>query len=172
MLFQPTPPHRGRRSHYSRSTTPRRDFNPRPHTGGDPKGSRLYPGQYHFNPRPHTGGDCKGKFIVPICRISTHAPTQGATVIWIKPLKITKFQPTPPHRGRLYHGDHRGNASVDFNPRPHTGGDVKDIQTIAMDLDFNPRPHTGGDEKPCCKTPCKAISTHAPTQGATATIMS
>ena len=53
--------------------------------------------------------------------ISTHAPTQGATALLVCCTSPTKFQPTPPHRGR------RPNAPIPillqrFQPTPpHRG---------------------------------------------------
>ncbi len=80
-------------------------FNPRPHMGGDkavanvaakkmmfqstpPHGGRPTAGPpahvaASFNPRPHMGGDFLIVFQLQINYVSIHAPTWGATNIYI-----------------------------------------------------------------------------------------
>ena len=79
-----------------------KNFNPRPHTGGDLSSTTSSPGPPIFQPTPPH----RGRLTFPVHR----SRSKG-------------FQPTPPHRGRL--GTKilfRRNSN--FNPRPHTGGDL------------------------------------------------
>ena len=124
--------------------------------------------KFDFNPRPHTGGDRRPVGAVPPADISTHAPTPGATISLTSTWKRWEFQPTPPHRGRPGPWAKQGQHA-DFNPRPHTGGDMpSSSRAVSSTEDFNPRPHTGGDMvmRRQLRRPLR-ISTHAPTPGAT-----
>ena len=102
--------------------------------------------QQYFNPRPHTGGDpAEREAWRQALEISTHAPTPGATrqvVHAVNKADISTHAPTP---GATRSLPGISDQRTDFNPRPHTGGDV-------IFARFLPEIH---------------ISTHAPTPGAT-----
>ena len=113
--------------------------------------------------RPSMG--CSFKFAF---RISTHAPTKGATVsVHDKSHWRKKFQPTLPQRER--HCNYRSSMPrTDFNPRSHKGSDTIRNKPRFFCIHFNPRSHKGSDEArnhPSSGKP--PISTHAPTKGAT-----
>ena len=79
------------------------------------------------------------------CRdISIHAPTRGATALYVSSYCSSQFQSTLP-RGERLRFRHSRAAVINFNPRSHEGSDY------FMDM---------GDR-------FKAISIHAPTRGAT-----
>ncbi len=143
----------------------------------------------NFNPRPHTGGDWSKKLTYTSFNISTHAPTQGATFVQsptVASFVISTHAPTQgatllgyaDSRGLMIstHAPTQGATRVwawsacpidDFNPRPHTGGDILHLFIVLSNikfqptpphrgrpmcttcpllfLHFNPRPHTGGD---------------------------
>ena len=100
--------------------------------------------------------------------VSIHAPTRGATLT--KPLfcKTVSFQSTHPHGVRLngrsayvwtpseFQSTHphgvRPKSCIGtsmaprcFNPRTHTGCDLKDCGILLSHASFNPRTHTGCD---------------------------
>ena len=98
-----------------------------------------------FNPRTHTG--CDVHFVVAkfIIRVSIHAPTRGATDIHPPSIFSGVFQSTHPHGVRLLSSCRATRAIRCFNPRTHTGCDLR--QVIELDLWI--------------------VSIHAPTRGAT-----
>ena len=132
---------------------------------------------------------CSFKFAF---RISTHAPTKGATVsVHDKSHWRKKFQPTLPQRER--HCNYRSSMPrTDFNPRSHKGSDTIRNKPRFFCIHFNPRSHKGSDDrlqlasifvvnfnprshKGSDNTTAELkrqadISTHAPTKGATAVI--
>ena len=98
--FQPTPPHRGRRG--DRRSRPQR---PGISTHAPAPGATFFGGELLlmclFQPTPPH----RGRRRVPGCpaelrAISTHAPAPGATSVTSKSVDFPQFQPTPPHRGR------------------------------------------------------------------------
>ena len=126
LMFQSTHPH-GVRQRFLPLFPVGERFNPRTHTGCDvyPYSS---PRTYHgFNPRTHTGCDVKGfkdrlnnikfqsthphgvrhcslKHCCLCSFVSIHAPTRGATGVWIG-----------------------GSQFRSFNPRTHTGCDPRGV---------------------------------------------
>ena len=123
--------------------------------------------------------------------VSIHAPTRGATANDKgQPQTNFWFQSTHPHGVR-----HRpipcSRASIlCFNPRTHTGCDLRQSATPVRVLCFNPRTHTGCDKKAnklskllgmfqsthphgvrppkkCAMVAHFYVSIHAPTRGAT-----
>ncbi len=171
----------------------RSGFNPRAHAGRDTpdrralpghrsvsthaptRGATRQPGCSHpphrgFNPRAHAGRDPDGDGDVAAMVVSTHAPTRGATA-----------RPAP-----------RSYSPPCFNPRAHAGRDGKSWCGSGWKRCFNPRAHAGRDQMHTCVQPYTtmfqptrprgarpapqrlgrhraAVSTHAPTRGATAT---
>ena len=100
--------------------------------------------------------------------VSIHAPTQGATSRASSLRSEITFQSTHPHRVRLtksVHSSKRGS----FNPRTHTGCDLKLHCLITRTIKgFNPRTHTGCDGYyKTTRSVLSDVSIHAPTQGAT-----
>ena len=80
--------------------------------------------------------------------ISIHAPTKGATVTHSEALQLIAFQSTLPRRERrfIYISS---SCCTDFNPRSHEGSDV--YYNVTIDN--------------------REISIHAPTKGATVTVI-
>ena len=92
-----------------------------------PRGERrkrkiLQPLHRNFNPRSHEGSDFQRVRFSSLVRISTHAPTRGATPIFISTTKRKKFQPTLPRGERQYSAWWR-RSWENFNPRSHEGSD-------------------------------------------------
>ena len=79
------------------------------------------------------------------------------------------FQLTPLREGRLPAGD-RHIPGTNFNSRPYARGDRCSRRCMATAMYFNSRPYARGDEE-IYNTGGRhmAISTHAPTRGATCT---
>ena len=122
-----------------------------------------------FNPRTHTGCDVRqiGKEVFNV--VSIHAPTRGATVPMENCGVFPVFQSTHPHGVRLngrsayvwtpseFQSTHphgvRPKSCIGtsmaprcFNPRTHTGCDLKDCGILLSHASFNPRTHTGCDK--------------------------
>ncbi len=101
--------------------------------------------------------------------VSTHAPTQGAT----QSLCIHRPRPGHVSTHAPTQGATRTEATVNaqgrgFNPRAHAGRDGLLGRTILGYVSFNPRAHAGRDRDRQHRHQChRAVSTHAPTQGAT-----
>ena len=77
--------------------------------------------------------------------ISIHAPTRGATLskgYTIYPLPISIHAPT---RGATTMPGVKGKTNNHFNPRSHTGSDMRSFGFKPFVGDFNPRSHTGSD---------------------------
>ncbi len=190
--FQPTPPARGATGEAAFTASVLMDFNPRPPCGGRPapQGHVLLKGVISTH-APRAGGDfCAHKVLKRGVNISTHAPRAGGDVLRQRVqlregvisthapraggdrrhrrlfAELPGFQPTPPRGGRrdLAAGDVH---VLDFNPRPHAGGDAITMYIFNEKADFNPRPHAGGDIERRSDMYRDAISTHAPTRGAT-----
>ena len=122
MIFQSTPPRRGRLENDSKADWALH-FNPRPRAGGDPLGGIIAPDESISIHAPAQGATLRA-CSSPFSRtISIHAPAQGATQAW-KPSRTAStisihapaqgatqrppasaakrkpFQSTPPRRGR------------------------------------------------------------------------
>ncbi len=165
VLFQLTPPRRGRRS--TRLVIVRwRRFNSRPREGGDGCGSAGVGGD-HVSTHAPAKGATRISWISPAPNgVSTHAPAKGATLVWANNYCIYQFQLTPPRRGRpaQTHGNRslvkfqltpprRGRRAARlrpgpgpcFNSRPREGGDVRLQDGWCDVVGFNSRPREGGD---------------------------
>ena len=167
VLFQPTPPRRGRPSR-TLTTIPATGFQPTPPRRGRPlrNGRRVVRQQFQPTP-PRRGRLSRESCAVIRLFISTHAPAQGATGR-CEPsvLDHAVFQPTPPRRGRP-------NVAVlvliadGFQPTPPRRGRQRERRLPVSRSDFNPRPRAGGDHGKMQRSRRAKISTHAPAQGAT-----
>ena len=82
-------------------------------------------------------------------RVSIHAPTRGATILT--------------NRWR--------RSGIGFNPRAHTGRDIIGTKQTVRYESFNPRAHTGRDKSFTVRTNLLWVSIHAPTRGATFTLV-
>ena len=118
-----------------------------------PRGARLRLNKddvdaYSFNPRAHAGRDCTHRGNKEAPGVSIHAPTRGATIMIIRGRATKGFQSTRPRGARL---DGHGHYMRDgrFNPRAHAGRDTEVIETRRE----------------------WSVSIHAPTRGATGSIM-
>ena len=143
-MFQFTPPRKGRRlkiqfistSYLFQFTPPRK---------GRPRCRNMPQERMSFNSRPHARGDLWLFTSKMRCRVSIHAPTQGATIDPVNWRLKSMFQFTPPRKGRPYGRRALLADSTGFNSRPHARGDMLTGQRWA-DM---------------------VVSIHAPTQGAT-----
>jgi len=99
-----------------------------------------------FNPRPRAGGDFSTAAAGRNKQVSIHAPAQGATTqsALVKD-NFTKFQSTPPRRGRRV-GRREGPAGIRVSIHA---------------------PAQGATCKGLSFTQHKSVSIHAPAQGAT-----
>ena len=77
-------------------------FNPRTHTGCDPRTARDPSSPASFNPRTHTGCDHDPFSKEDEFYVSIHAPTRGATTPLLRYFPRGLFQSTHPHGVRLY----------------------------------------------------------------------
>ena len=107
--------------------------------------------EHCFNPRTHTGCDLHD-FVLNLGPniVSIHAPTRGATRC----------------------SGVRGALRNSFNPRTHTGCDRALAFFLFSPISFNPRTHTGCDLHDfVLNLGPNSVSIHAPTRGATFTIL-
>ena len=100
-------------------------------------------------------------------RISIHAPTRGATTIWVDMrARCSNFNPRS-HKGSDL-APLRQNTSSQFQSTLPQGERPYAQQGRYLYMDFNPRSHKGSDFTACgiLYMPTR-ISIHAPTRGAT-----
>ena len=84
---------------------------------------------------------------------------------------VMKFQSTLP-RGERLTSNLALHSFHNFNPRSHEGSDVPaSVRTVNAITDFNPRSHEGSDPDPVCVGHGYVISIHAPTRGATQSVV-
>ncbi len=144
---------------------------------------------HHFNPRSHTGSDRMRAAGPADGPISIHAPTRGATARPLRAFAPETISIHAPTRGATIFIALVQYHYRDFNPRSHTGSDLKmgfefgwlpisihaptrgatpwyQIKTTRW-LHFNPRSHTGSDDSTVMLHLVMEISIHAPTRGAT-----
>ena len=121
-------------------------FNPRTHTGCDPRYPLPDAQGLYVSIHAPTRGATRSDFPEGLRDIvSIHAPTRGATDIHNHSIRNGMFQSTHPH----------GVRRCIFVP-------------VANDIrGFNPRTHTGCDMKECPCFDAQKVSIHAPTRGAT-----
>ena len=139
----------------------------RPH-GARHKERKLYRCSRCFNPRAHTGRDeAKGAFVHTIF-VSIHAPTRGATRLWLRRQKTSLVSIHAPTRGatlQSLQGFERLAVSIHA---PTRGATFCSRQKIVVRFCFNPRAHTGRDfSTAISKSFEDSVSIHAPTRGAT-----
>ena len=167
--FQSTPPARGATTGFSRDKWLTLISIHAPREGGDPLGRyTTSTPQRNFNPRPPRGGrrwtetggctisgfqstpPARGATGLDICAlhaalISIHAPREGGDFTALSTnFVFLHFNPRPPRGGRQM-GDWRMVSYVHFNPRPPRGGRraVGAGRNWRPDY-FNPRPPRGG----------------------------
>ena len=122
--------------------------------------------------------------------VSIHAPTQGATLDMIRKLNLLKRFNSRTHAGCDPGQLCFRRRSPCFNSRTHAGCDMKEEMmqhlleefqfthprrvrlfralVVLRHMSFNSRTHAGCDVKGCtCGGVMRAVSIHAPTQGAT-----
>ena len=148
-MFQPTRP-RGARRFLSRpgpKTWP--CFNPRAHAGRDDVRPPAAPRPSSFNPRAHAGRDHRQRSARRgRLRVSTHAPTRGATC---------HVLPAPAHDAAVStHAPTRGATSASLPP------------AAAIDSFQPTRPRGARHAHAIHDRLHRGVSTHAPTRGATA----
>ncbi len=188
--FQPTRP-RGARHICFSSMAGCCCFNPRAHAGRDSPTRSQRSHDWKFQPtRPRGARRAAADPHRQPAEVSTHAPTRGATtrcrqvdqqpmafqptrprgarpVAIVARIARMQFQPTRPRGARRQAHQHGGRDAGSFNPRAHAGRDpiLAGERRIST---FQPTRPRGA--RPCARLvqpPPHAVSTHAPTRGAT-----
>ena len=169
-VFQPTRPRRARPSVPVSGNRVER-FNPRAHEGRDtPRGSHAFGEVFQptrprrarrrwcssrrpptcFNPRAHEGRDLRHGFDLKQVRVSTHAPTKGATPDQRECPRARQVSTHAPTKGATYFCGQPNFLSRGFNPRAHEGRDSPTASRSSGRLCFNPRAHEGRDQLQVC----------------------
>ena len=154
----------------------------------------LRSSHFCFNPRAHERRDLTfGYFVRVFFLVSTHAPTKGATTsLGTYPAVSTMFQPTRPRKARLLINNtpvttprfqptrpRKARPACNiacserwaFQPtRPRKARRQGRVRVSTLALSFNPRAHERRDSTFLLERPCRGVSTHAPTKGATGAI--
>jgi len=143
-----------------------------------------------FNPRPCARGDRIAQRVEFLCRVSIHAPVQGATryrlgfqrvYVGFNPRPCARgdpasfdtylsvmFQSTPLCKGRPAIFLNAFPIRSSFNPRPCARGDRRIRPRCRVSRRFNPRPCARGDLAVSQESVLiLTVSIHAPVQGAT-----
>ena len=119
-----------------------------------------------FNPRSHKGSDSFLMAITILNWISIHAPTRGATFIFLTYNSQSKFQSTLPQGERpSYHTIL--HLIIYFNPRSHKGSDHNGFLYYLVVVISIHAPTRGATLIVCVARYTSTISIHAPTRGAT-----
>ena len=191
LVFQSTHPHGVRREDATPTTMNWQSFNPRTLTGCDRKKIPGPSKQRSFNPRTLTGCDSTGHY--QQCRrdVSIHAPSRGATEVWLQMAQrkivsihapsqgatlqkraweyiSTTFQSTHPHGVRPFrHGRDRHRHTC-FNPRTLTGCDCIGCGLMCIFMVFqSTHPHGVRRLTTIGGRNGQGVSIHAPSRGAT-----
>ncbi len=141
-MFQSTRPH-GARRNVGGALTPDAIVSIHAPTRGATVQSGLFvPIMRCFNPRAHTGRDGKGVPLDTEGVVSIHAPTRGATLLFNILTIPTNVSIHAPTRGATFcHGFGYGLLQC-FNPRAHTGRDLRLTRQGATRSMFqSTRPH-------------------------------
>ena len=144
-------------------------FNPRAHTGRDQSIHSRQSNRLCFNPRAHTGRDDTAKItFYSISSFNPRAHTGRDNCYFCIFAASIMFQSTRPHRARHVRNAMRSyTASVSIHAPTQGATQLENLRTIKSSS-FNPRAHTGRDLKPADEiTFAPMVSIHAPTQGAT-----
>ncbi len=143
-LFQSTPPQRGRRA-FPTTCPPNIHFNPRPHKGGRHAPVSSISIHKNFNPRPTKGATSEDYMTYVERNISIHAPTKGGRQFDGAGVSYCKqFQSTPPTKGGDLYCFRPAASTLNFNPRPHKGGDYDFVVIPIHILLFQSTPPQGG----------------------------
>ena len=109
-----------------------------------------------------------GLVLLAVIPVSIHAPTRGATRLQDDEEALSRmFQSTHPHGVRLPVLGRMRRVTKRFNPRTHTGCDLRLALNADVPNSFNPRTHTGCDDAEKFQDWVCDVSIHAPTRGAT-----
>ena len=100
--------------------------------------------------------------------VSIHAPTRGATYQGVCLAAAKSVSIHAPTRGATRGIKRSGTRKSSFNPRTHTGCDLrKKLQTASVEVSIH-APTRGATGYRVYAKPVKRVSIHAPTRGATA----
>ncbi len=151
---------------------PSTSFNPRAHAGRDlARTSTIWAAPPRFQPtRPRGARRALRRFVYQLLRVSTHAPTRGATFpgarlpgvgavsthaptrgatsaidLIGRPRKT--FQPTRPRGARLVGKYMQGASSEEFQPTRPRGARPPNLTRCGRTTCFNPRAHAGRDPR-------------------------
>ena len=142
------------------------EFQSAPPHGGRPVSARSgLPGR-SFNPRPRTGGDPRGELQMRNGKVSIRAPARGATIAGGHGNGNVSFQSAPPHGGRPATAV-MSRSVISFNPRPRTGGDRRfSIGRFAYRVSIR-APARGATGSTAARCRPSRVSIRAPARGAT-----
>ena len=121
-----------------------------------------------FNPRSHGGSDNDERGAVRDCwRFQPTFPRGERLHLWLpgtSPIKISTHAPT---RGATTHRSYTASLLQDFNPRSHEGSDQFLLNMQEFYAISTHAPTRGATRLLQMQFWLPAISTHAPTRGAT-----
>ena len=104
--------------------------------------------------------------------VSIHAPTKGATPKAAHRRATLQVSIHAPTKGATGSFGYLVLIIGCFNPRSHEGSDVSPVILSLLTLCFNPRSHEGSDViNQHRETACFHVSIHAPTKGATLSLI-
>ena len=92
-------PTRGATAVGNESKRDHENFNPRSHEGSDTNPTEERADRNDFNPRSHEGSDLNACGVCGFRRISIHAPTRGATSLFVIRLSVGEISIHAPTRG-------------------------------------------------------------------------
>ena len=147
------------------------DFNPRSHEGSDVCIRVAGYTITYFNPRSHEGSDFSwGSIAVMYTRISIHAPTRGATSPGEDSPLLNTISIHAPTRGATSFRALQTFANGFQSTLPR--GERLYVWVAGCTITyFNPRSHEGSDGYSPARLQKIPISIHAPTRGATSSIL-
>ena len=138
-MFQPTRPRGARRAASFRPPTSTNRFNPRAHAGRDLSQAEALLEAPQFQPtRPRGARPSWRRRFLAFDRVSTHAPTRGATCALARLPVRAEVSTHAPTRGATPRNRRRCRGCRSFNPRAHAGRDPSSIQHPAFALWFQP----------------------------------
>ena len=165
--FQSTHPHGVRPLHELELVREGAFQSTHPH-GVRPSPRPRYRYRWCFNPRTHTGCDDWATRAGRARLVSIHAPTRGATFRGVQACLFLRVSIHAPTRGATYDGRIKCQILIVSIHAPTRGATLSWIARMICACCFNPRTHTGCDLKPRPSSRLfHVVSIHAPTRGAT-----
>ena len=147
-------------------------FNPRAHEGRDSHQPHGLKKGIMFQPTRPRGARPMPYMFVTFCVLFQPTRPRGARPMFCMLVTFcVLFQPTRPRGARPHRPPIAQTGQCGFNPRAHEGRD-HDSSDASGGLEcFNPRAHEGRDRSALNGLALEGVSTHAPTRGATAALL-